>query len=261
MPAIATVDTLRDFIKTQKPNGYTYGILFENEDGSTYLHKVVGAPCLGELRPYKENGDTVTRPSDLRHPWPKEGHPIAVACQVPWMGYLGKDIVDLFFGGEGPWRKAFTKENTEVIYNKVGEIVSVLITDTHIDSDIFVNGLGVSRGLDQTPGLNVFREVGATDNEAFVCSIYTQENLMLKPKAAGVVYWMNHAHPKRVLEGDPITFSKGRTFYDRYAYHRPKIEYIWAEPHHCFDELPQKAEINPKDVLESLRAFVAKYNT
>lgn len=213
--------------------GYHYGIVFKDpETEELSLHKMTRQPCLGELRPYKEDGDNIYRPSDLTAPWPKTGNPVAVGITLGWwfVKDISEELRDIFFGPDGPWGKAFpfgclfeTAANGSLI---------VVTTETNVNPDILVNAFGVARSISviRTYYENL-RKAGAEPKEALdavLCGAQLSDvSTVVSVQSQGVASWFQQPDFKKVISQSPDTFTK-KSFYDRGAYHRPKIEYLWA---------------------------------
>ncbi len=229
-----TIDQLFQFLNAPNSGSYHYGIVFqEPQSQALSLHKMQRQPCLGELRPYAEDGDRVHRPSDLTAPWPKTGNPVAVGIKLGWWhtNQINTELRDTFFGTDGPWAKAFPS-NKNVLFQK-GQSYNelfVVITDTKVNPDILVNAFGVSRSIEYIqPKYQLLRDSGASPKEALALVL-----LSAYPTTVGVTVhshpasnWMVSAGCKEVFTASPHPTTT-KSFYDRGAYHRPKIEYLWA---------------------------------
>lgn len=238
---------------------YWQGIIFDN-NGKLSLHKIAGAPCLGELRPYHEDGDTVSRPSDLRHPWPKTGHPVAVGIRLSWWHTKDQEFIDTWWGEDGPWGKAFSNKHVKYLRDERESLIGLIVTNTKVNPDIMVNGFGVSRSESYIyPIYKKLREGGATPKEALRLAISNvrQSGPNLQAQINGVSGWVVAPDFKRTLNADPKTFT-AKTFYDRGAYHRPKIEHIWADQKTLAKAYPDLGIARtPKDFVEAFHATVS----
>lgn len=246
--------------------GYDYSILIDN-GGKLEVHDRVNLPCYGELRPYAKGSASngpyepelmpeeqrkVHKPGDLYYPFPK-GNPIAVAVpfisNVPDSDDWDNIMTDVVLNPElSPWRKALT--GYEVIRNKKNRVAGIVITDTKINPTIMVNMFrNIHRKITYCiPLYKTFIEKFKLQKlEAFILANMGMLNSGQFSFVQDEDYQMFGPKPnfKRILNGDPIDRTNG-TFFDRYAYDRPKQDHQW-------NDMPQGSPTLMKNVKEALK--------
>ncbi len=247
------IDKMIAFIEQGKNTYYRYIIAFD--DG--YMHEVPSAPCFGELRPYNEDGDTAPRPSDLRHPWPKTGHPIGmgISLSVHWRT-KDKDFENFFWGVKSPWRSAYSDTHIPLHDSKTGQFFGAVFTNTKISPDPLVNGFQVSRSInDGIVSLwKKYQEAGATEEEAFaILASGVREVHASKLLAQEMPYWsyyLREPDVQRLMTGQPKALEK--TFFNRGAYRRPIIEHIFEDK----NRFKLKNKGDAKSVVSQFKEFI-----
>lgn len=245
---------LVDFISNPANQRYRYAIAFEDGD-SVNVHEIPSAPCFGELRPYGENGDTISRPYDLKNPWPKTGNPIGISVQLNkhWTA-KNKEFERFYWGKKSPWRQSLG-DNVELIYNKDDKLQGVLLVNTKVSPDPFVNAIQVSRSVGQksTDAWNRIRDAGASEEEAF--ALLASGKFHAPYSNSMWSYYLLNIDPKLLVNGQPDALKQ--TFFERGAYRRPIIENLFATPGtRALGVLLHSSGIDIKKNLDTLRSYL-----
>jgi hypothetical protein len=217
---------LTNFALTQDGSRYTWAVLMETGDKYT-IHERHSNPCYGEMRPYAtgpaKNGPyepklfpveqrKVHKPGDLFWPFP-EGTPIALAVPL-----YGEDFEWLFNAEISPWRSVL--KDVELVY-KADTLRGIVIKDTNVDPTVMVNLFRTRmnhycynyiKSQDTKYGMEIDRIVDCLiPHGSFkTCGVFGFEPDI-----------------DLILSGKPNDLSDGGTFKQRYAYNRPKQDYLW----------------------------------
>lgn len=249
---------------------YTWAVLMEEEDGTYSYWERHNNPCYGEMRPYAigylsngpyikdlmpESQRKVHKPGDLFWPFPLTGKPVLLAVPFGPKYKAYSDLLeDVILNAEiSPWRNVL--KGFEVVRNKDGTISGLVITDTNIEPTVMVN---MFRKIKNDVNINQYISVrekypDLSKLEAFVFSqIYV--NTKVVNSEYGSVFGMNYSI-KRILNGD-TTDQTGGTFYQRYAYDRPKVDWIFYDAEKNFPKLFggggwSSTDVTPKKVYEA----------
>jgi hypothetical protein len=180
-----------------------------------------------------ESQREVFKPSDLYYPFP-QGSPVALAVAFSPFDADGTAMIkDVVLNPEiSPWREVL--KEFELIYDKKGRFIGIVITDTHINPTTMVNMFRKINRHHQNSSPLYTRLLASfsvlSKLEAFVLAqmCYSAGNDIL------MFYSGNDYNPMddnpdftRVFGGTPID-TTGGTFYDRYAYDRPRIDFLWG---------------------------------
>lgn len=249
----AGLGLLTTFARKRDEDGYgsiDWSVLMETADGYAY-HSRISQPCYGEMRPYARgyagNGPyepellpvsqrEVFKPSDLYAPFP-EGKPVGVA--VPFR-ILGKGIdwamEKVLLNPEiSPYRSIL--KDFEIERKKNGSIIGVVIKDTNIDPSVMVNFFRKASQTLNNVRIQTVNELfpNAHPLSAFVfahaiCEIDAAGNWQLNTDTEYSHYFGKpNTNWAAIMNGKPVDLTDGGTFAQRYAYNRPKNDFIWGE--------------------------------
>ncbi len=246
---LAGVEALKEYVHKHSNGSFNYAPLHQEEDDGPFnYYERTGLPCYGELRPYAQglsgNGPyepllmpekqrEVYKPTDLFYPFP-QGNPVAVAVAFsPFDADGTKMIEDVVLNpGLSPWREVL--KGFEIIYDKKDRFIGIVITNTHINPTTMVN---------MFRKINRHHQNSSSEYTKLLASFHTLSRLeafvlaqmyYMSEKTKVIFYSGNDYNPMddnpdftRVFNGTPID-TTGGTFYDRYAYDRPRIDFLWG---------------------------------
>lgn len=193
-----------------------YSIAMLMEDGTINISDRPGQPCIGSLRTY---GSQSLRPldyfpGDLRTPertFPL-GKPILLGFPNT-QGYTKEFAEATFLSSDGPWCSIV--HALQPVYDKNDTMKGILVKDTNISPTMMIN---------------LLRKIRYT--------VKKDPPLVSLPPRVQVLYRMfgwNWAEAfggrpdiARLLAGEPVPGLDEDTFYNRWPYNRPLIDYVFG---------------------------------
>lgn len=208
---------LINFVLTHKPNRTSYSILM-NDNGSLNISDRTGNPCVGSLRTYghKSLRPRDYFPGDLRTPdrTLPEGNPIMLAFPGGMWGRQllpEQEMKETFLSSDGPWCSIV--HAIEGIY-KDGKCEGILVTDTNIFPTVMVNFI------------RKFRAQGTLNP-----SDHKNPRIRVLERIFGLGWMQNFGgrpDVARLIAGEVVPGLDEDTFYNRWPYNRPLIDYIFG---------------------------------
>lgn len=222
----AGIELMTEWLKT-KARGINFALLMDDE-GVLKVYYRNEQPCFGELRTYgpKSTAPDVYKPSDLHHPFP-DGHPIAVGTNFGWNG----EWLDIAITPESsPWHSVLKEFIT--FDSERGKCI--IITDTHIDPTIMVH---MFRMINYNSSFeSVFQKLKTIfpDEMASLLWVMTPSiNFPLNNHFTINTYdygnWSGNSPDFKLIFHRTPKEITGGTFYERWAYNRPDIDYIFGK--------------------------------
>lgn len=245
----AGIAHLTEFVIKNHGSGYTWAVLVDTGNGLE-VHERYSHPCYGEMRPYAQpkfdhrdakkgywepellpvEQRAVKKPTDLFWPFPK-GEPIALGVtnyNKSTSNMYNGMMEHIVYNPEiSPWRQCLA--DTTIVKN--GELVAgIVFNSTDFDPTIAVNMFRKTANNLHAICTNIkeWTKHGATDQEAFILSggMYLDIN--------SIRYWSDEYAPfgvtpdfSKLINGEANDLTDGGTFRQRYAYNRPKNDYVF----------------------------------
>jgi hypothetical protein len=237
-------------------SAYTWAILVEHE-GSFNVHERYNQPCYGEMRPYATGSDgngpfepdllpedarKVYKPTDLFAPFP-QGKPLMLSVPLPgnyntrnnnsWTE-LAETV--LFNSEVSPWKNIL--KDVEIVYTENKIVTGLVFHNMEIEPTLAVNlfrKVKSSGYVDKS----IYRiDKTLTLYEAYILSsLFTVYEGTIR--FGGTHALGSDVDLSNVVNGTPNDYTKG-TFAQRYAYNRPKQEYLFKGKKNFTTELANK---------------------
>lgn len=255
--------------------GNTWAVLTEDKQGNLVVYERLSQPCYGEMRPYgnithahkdaaepnllPEDQRKVHKPTDLYHPFPK-ANPIAIA--VVFRRKLTErtnTLIDCMYDEEeSPWRIGLS--DVELV-NIKDTHVGVILKDTHVNPTVMVNLFRASRDLREVCDL-IWNE-DLTERQFIACYGMLQKtgDGYYISNDGNYTFFGNTPDLQRIADCNPVNYHDDRTFYDRDAYNRPRIDYIWQGTKSLKEQLKLSnkrfySEAEAKDIIKKICSIV-----
>lgn len=226
------------------PGSVAFSLMMKNDDQLT-VHNYRNQPCYGELRPYKkthpdllpEHQREVTKPSDLHDPFP-DGNPVAVGIVLGTNTQTSIEdhnfFIELVTSKDSPWRNVLKDYELLMGDNKY---TGLILKDTKIEPTVMINLFMFIRAMAfsyQFPHFNRLRKKFPHKNPLELLCISTRLGKHWQsPGEISFVedmdYYISPAfNAKNFLNGVTENLTGG-TFYDRYAYDRPRLHDVFGK--------------------------------
>lgn len=221
---------LRNFA-TKKSAYYAAALLME-EDGQFYVWERTQEPCFGFLRTYKVTHPDCTRPQDhkpgdLINPFPP-GNPAALA--VPFQQNKDKNqqaFWDYWYGPDSPFHAVLIDA---VLMDNEVQYTGIVFKDLNVDSTLLIQFLRQDRFIQRyVSNFFALREMFPEETDKLIGTVcrFVQSN----GSSSGV-----QTDPKNYYNGKIVEDITGGTFYDRYAYNRPEVDYVFGHGNKLLNE-------------------------
>ena len=205
---------------------YKYSAVIAIESGDGYIiHNRVNEPCYGFLRKYRErspNRPNDPRPSDLPRDFP-DGTPGLLTVMINPFNYeQNKSFVDWYFSPTGPY--ASVCKDIELVVNKGGDLVGVIVHDTDVDATMLIHLFKYSRYLPTKAAsakkleISKFNENFETPEEFFTYVMMGFTDFLPSQSSYNLWYYV-HGVPSF----ETGSFKKG------FDYNRPQIESLFRD--------------------------------
>jgi hypothetical protein len=228
--------------------GRSWNMITAEKNGSFNFYERPSQPCYGEMRPYATinhkpgfDGEkdllpvsqrAVRMPGDLYAQFP-EGTPVALSVAIPHANAdQTKLLEEIILNPKlSPWRSVL--KGVELIY-KDKIITGIVIKDTKIDPTVMVCMFRKINSIHSVTIADIrkhFPDVNLT--AAYVLGQAMMGDCSKFVISAQIDYgpWSGQKQDwSAIMNGTPYDYTDGGTFYQRYAYNRPKIDYIWYDP-------------------------------
>jgi hypothetical protein len=182
----------------------------------------------------------VKKPTDLFWPFPV-GEPLALAVPTPYARYYTLDKKEswntlmegvVYNKDVSPWRSCLA--DSYIVYNKNGYVSGIVFTETDFDPTVMVNmnrkvANNIGQTYDHIHNFEWYLSKGASPLEAFLLThgMY-RDGKMLSQNSNTYTALGDEPDYARLLQGLPNDLTDGGTFRQRYAYNRPKNDYLFS---------------------------------
>jgi hypothetical protein len=229
----------------------SWSLITEEKDGTFSFYERPSQPCYGEMRPYAKithsnmpqyaekkllpvSQRTVTMPFDLYAPFPTS-IPKAVSIAIRTDEAPQRYLEQVVYNPEiSPWRTVL--KDVTLLYKDDShkKLDGVVIGDTTVDPTVMVNMFRKTNQINSYQIDNVLKHFpDANLLAAFVLGQAMNGSVDKFSINTNIDYanWSgNNQDWSAIMNGKPYDYTDGGTFQQRYAYNRPKNDYIWKDP-------------------------------
>jgi hypothetical protein len=244
----AGIAHLTEFVSKNHGSGYTWAVLVDTGNGLE-VHERYSHPCYGEMRPYAQpkvdhkdakkdywepellpiEQRAVKKPTDLFWPFPK-GEPIALGVT----NYNKSDsdayndmMEHIVYNPEiSPWRQCLA--DTTIVKN--GKLVAgIVFNSTDFDPTIAVNMFRKTANnlVSVAANMKTWLKCGATEQEAFILAGGMIVDDYVSYNSEEYAPFGVTPDFSKLINGEANDLTGGGTFRQRYAYNRPKNDYVF----------------------------------
>lgn len=237
----------------------SWSLITEEKDGTFSFYERPSQPCYGEMRPYAiinhsgydgqnyfemkqyaepellpKSQRTVTMPHDLYAPFPTS-IPKAVSVALNYNKATQPILETIVFNPDvSPWRKVLKDVTLLYADDTYERLNGIMINDTTVDPTVMVHMFRKTNQIHSSQINDIIKHFPEANPLAAFVLGQAMNGSVDRFQISDIIDYGNWSGNNQdwsaIMNGTPYDYTDGGTFKERYAYNRPRIDYIWKDP-------------------------------